>query len=117
MHPVGFQSFILFLKIESDSAFLMSSGTISQVRGPLYLIVSTPLFTVLTCGITKSPFPRSLRVKRFAIIAGLAGLGGGTQTDAVKVLNLSDIWHIESSKGGPLQTQILDVFKFENASI
>ena len=39
---------------------------------------------------------------------------GGTQADAAKVLNLTDIWHIESSKGGPLQNQILDVLKFEN---
>ena len=30
---------------------------------------------------------------------------GGTLNDAVKVLNLTDIWHFESFKEGPLQTQ------------
>ena len=42
---------------------------------------------------------------------------GGTQTDAVKVLNLTDIWHIDGilkAQKGPLQNQILDVLKFEN---
>ena len=44
---------------------------------------------------------------------------GGTQSDAVNVLNLTDVWHIESilkaQRGeGPLQNRILDILKFEN---
>ena len=52
--PSGFQVLIFDLNSESDFEFFISIGTSSQVFGPLYLIVSMPLLTVLALGITQS---------------------------------------------------------------
>ena len=65
LHPTGFQSFILCLKIARDFDSLISFGTSSHVFGPLYLIVSRPLFTVLTFGSTHSVLPRCEGSKSF----------------------------------------------------
>ena len=58
LQPSDFQSFIFILKADNDLEFLISAGTNSQVLGPLYLMVSKPLFIVLTFGNTHSWFPR-----------------------------------------------------------
>ena len=62
VHPEGFQSFILDLNTDKDTESLISFGTNSHVFGPLYLIVSRPLFTLFTLGITHSFPPRTADV-------------------------------------------------------
>ena len=63
--PDGFHFFILDLKIYNDFEFFMSSGTNSHVLGPLYLMVSKPLFTFLAFVKTHSLFPRIAGVNNF----------------------------------------------------
>ena len=41
----------------------------------------------------------------------------GALSDAAKVVNTTNIGPIKSSKGGPLQTHILDILKFENECV
>ena len=62
VQPEGFQYFIFDLNIYKDEESLISSGTSSHVFGPLYLIVSRPLFTVFALGIIQSFLPRTAGV-------------------------------------------------------
>ena len=62
-----FPMFDFFFKLKQIFDFFISPGTNSQVFGPKYLIVSTPLFTVFTLGSIISLFPTFLQIKRSCI--------------------------------------------------